>query len=213
MIGDGCAAFLSISQGKKDRENVHRCIGNATTLLIISSVILTILFVIFRDSILIAFGATENNINYAKDYFDIIVLGIPFFVITNGLNSVIRADGNPQFAMLSTLAGCVINLILDPIAIFVLKWGVSGAAIATVLGQAFSAVLVLYYLFHTKSAKLEKSSFILKKSLLRNIIPLGISSFLTQISIVVIMGVMNTTLVKYGALSKYGVDIPMTVVW
>ena len=212
MIGDGCAAFLSISQGRKDQENVHRSIGNATTLLVVSSIILTIFFMLTRDSILISFGATENNIDYAKDYFDIIVLGIPFFVITNGLNSVIRADGNPKFAMLSTLAGCVINLILDPIAIFVLKWGVSGAAIAMVIGQGFSTILVLYYLFHTKSAKLKKSSFIVKKSLLKNIVPLGISSFITQISIVVIMGVMNTTLVKYGALSKYGADIPMTVI-
>ena len=212
MIGDGCAAFLSISQGRKDQENIHRSIGNATTLLIVSSVLLTIFFTLTRDSILVSFGATENNIDYAKDYFDIVVLGIPFFVITNGLSSVIRSDGSPKFAMLATLVGCVINLILDPIAIFVLKWGVSGAAIATVVGQGVSAILVLYYLFHTKSAKLKKSSFVVKKSLLANIVPLGISSFLTQLSIVVIMGIMNTTLVKYGALSKYGADIPITVV-
>lgn len=212
MIGDGCAAFLSISQGRKDQENIHRSIGNATTLLIVSSVLLTIFFILTRDSILVSFGATENNIDYAKDYFDIVVLGIPFFVITNGLSSVIRSDGSPKFAMLATLVGCVINLILDPIAIFVLKWGVRGAAIATVVGQGVSAILVLYYLFHTKSAKLKKSSFVVKKSLLANIVPLGISSFLTQLSIVVIMGIMNTTLVKYGALSKYGADIPITVV-
>ena len=212
MIGDGCAAFLSISQGRKDQENIHRSIGNATTLLIVSSVLLTIFFTLTRDSILVSFGATENNIDYAKDYFDIVILGIPFFVITNGLSPVIRSDGSPKFAMLATLVGCVINLILDPIAIFVLKWGVSGAAIATVVGQGVSAILVLYYLFHTKSAKLKKSSFVVKKSLLANIVPLGISSFLTQLSIVVIMGIMNTTLVKYGALSKYGADIPITVV-
>lgn len=212
MIGDGCAAFLSISQGRKDQENIHRSIGNATTLLIVSSVLLTIFFILTRDSILVSFGATENNIDYAKDYFDIVILGIPFFVITNGLSPIIRSDGSPKFAMLATLVGCVINLILDPIAIFVLKWGVSGAAIATVVGQGVSAIIVLYYLFHTKSAKLKKSSFVVKKSLLSNIVPLGISSFLTQLSIVVIMGIMNTTLVKYGALSKYGADIPITVV-
>ena len=144
MIGDGCAAFLSISQGRKDQENIHRSIGNATTLLIVSSVLLTIFFTLTRDSILVSFGATENNIDYAKDYFDIVILGIPFFVITNGLSPVIRSDGSPKFAMLATLVGCVINLILDPIAIFVLKWGVSGAAIATVVGQGVSAILVLY---------------------------------------------------------------------
>lgn len=212
MIGDGCAAFLSICRGKKDKENAHRSAGNTIVMLVLCSIVLVVFFSISRDSILVAFGATENNIEYAVDYFNIIVAGIPFFIFTNGMNSIIRADGSPKFAMVSTFIGCIINIILDPIAIFVLKWGVSGAAIATIAGQIVSAALAVYYLFNTRSFNLHKNSFKIRGSILRKIIPLGISSFLTQISIVIIMGVMNTTLVKYGAMSEYGADIPMTVV-
>lgn len=212
MIGDGCAAFLSICQGKRDTEGTKKGVGNGITMLVIGSVILMIIFILSREGILGAFGATENNIEYARDYFDIIVIGIPFFMFANGMNSVIRADGSPQFAMISTLVGCITNIILDPIAIFVLHWGVKGAAIATIVGQIVSAALAVYYLFHTKSFRLSNRSFVLNGAILRNVLPLGISSFLTQLSIVIIMGVMNNVLVKYGAMSKYGADIPMTVV-
>lgn len=212
MIGDGCAAFLSICQGKKDADSTRNGVGNAVTILIFSSIIIMLIFMFAREGILSAFGATENNINYARDYFNIIAIGIPFFMFSNGLNSVIRADGSPKFAMISTLVGCIINVILDPIAIFVLHWGVKGAAIATIVGQIVSAGLAVYYLFHTKSFKLNVKSFRIKWTLLKHILPLGISSFLTQLSIVIIMGVMNNVLVKYGAMSKYGADIPMTVV-
>ncbi|MDD3219710.1 MAG: MATE family efflux transporter [Lachnospiraceae bacterium] len=212
MIGDGCAAFLSICQGKKDTEGTKKGVGNSIFLLVIISIILMIIFMFGREGILHAFGATENNIEYARDYFNIIAIGIPFFMFANGLNSVIRADGSPQFAMISTLVGCIMNVILDPIAIFVFHWGVKGAAIATIAGQVVSAILALYYLFHTKSFKLSKNSFKIKGSIVKRVLPLGISSFLTQLSIVIIMGVMNNVLVKYGAMSKYGADIPMTVV-
>lgn len=212
MIGDGCAAFLSICQGKNDADRAHRSVGNAITLLLICSVVLVVLFVIGRDSILAAFGATENNLPYAIDYFNVLIIGIPFYILTNGLNSIIRADGSPKFAMLSTLVGCIINVILDPIAIFVLKWGVTGAAIATIAGQIVSAILGIWHLIRARSFRLRKSSFVPKLELLSKFLPLGISSLLTQVSIIIIMGVMNTTMVKYGALSEYGADIPMTVV-
>lgn len=212
MIGDGCAAFLSICQGRRDVESAHHGAGNAIAMLVLSSLVLVVIFAAFRDAILQLFGATENNLSYAEDYFDVIVIGIPFFVFTNGMNSIIRADGDPKFAMISTLIGCVMNIILDPIAIFVLHWGVTGAALATIAGQIVSAILAVYYLFHTKSFHLKKESFRLHGKLLGKFLPLGISSLLTQLSIVVIMGVMNKTLIRYGALSEYGADIPMTVV-
>ena len=211
LIGDGCAAYLSICQGRQDTERAHRSVGNAVIMMILSSLVIVVLFVVLRDQILTAFGATENNRSYAEDYFDVIVIGIPFFILTNGLNSVIRADGSPKFAMMSMLVGCIMNIILDPVAIFVLHWGVTGAAIATIAGQIVSAILSLGYLLHTRSFRLQKNSFRLRGQLLGKILPLGISSLLTQLSIVVIMGVMNTTLVKYGAQSEYGADIPMTV--
>lgn len=212
MIGDGCAAFLSICQGKNDTESSHRSAGNAVVLMLVCSAVLVVLFVLFRDSILAAFGATENNLAYAIDYFNIIIIGIPFYILTNGCNSIIRADGNPKFAMISTLVGCVMNVILDPIAIFILGWGMTGAALATIAGQIVSAILSIGYLFRARSFRLQKSSFRPQGNLLIRILPLGISSLLTQLSIVIIMGVMNTTLVKYGAQSQYGADIPMTVV-
>lgn len=212
LIGDGCAAFLSICQGKKDTDSAHRSVGNAIVLIVSVSIILTVLFLILKEQVLHAFGATENNISYAREYFNYIVIGIPFYMFGNSLNSIIRADGSPQFAMISTLVGCVINVILDPIAIFVLGWGMKGAALATIAGQIVTALLACYYLFRTKSFSLKKTSFCLRGKLLRHILPLGISSFLTQVSIVIIMAAMNNTLVIYGARSKYGADIPLTVV-
>jgi Na+-driven multidrug efflux pump len=170
------------------------------------------LFMAFRDQILWGFGATENNIGYAEEYFQYIVIGIPFYMFGNAINSVIRADGSPQFAMASTMAGCVVNLILDPVAIFGLHWGMMGAAVATVAGQMVTAILGIYYLLHTKSFRLHKTSFLPKASIVKQVLPLGISSFLTQLSIVVTMAVMNNTLVTYGAQSVYGADIPLTVV-
>lgn len=212
LVGDGSAAYLSICQGMKDEERAHKSVGNAVTVIVISGIMLTALFAVFQDKMLWAFGATENNIGYAREYFRYIVIGIPFFMFGNAMNSIIRADGSPQFAMISTLIGCVINVILDPIAIFVLDLGMMGAAVATITGQIVTAILAVYYLFHTKSFRLSKASFRLSRDLLRNTMPLGISSLLTQVSIVVIMIVMNNILVIYGARSKYGADIPLTVV-
>ena len=212
MIGDGCAAYLSLCQGQGDAQSAHRSVGNALVLLLGCSAVLVLVFALGRDGILAAFGATENNLAYAVEYFNVILIGIPFFVLTNGLNSVIRADGSPKFAMLSTLVGCLINVVLDPIAIFVLHWGVAGAAWATIIGQVVSALLALWYLRRGRSFRLCRDSFRPRKVLLTRFLPLGISSLLTQVSIVIIMGVMNTTLVQYGAQSEYGADIPMTVV-
>lgn len=211
LLGDGCAAYLSICQGRQDNESAHKGVGNTIVLAVICSLCMTLCFALFQEQILWAFGATENTIEYAREYFGVIIMGIPFFIFGNALNSIIRTDSSPKFAMISTVIGCIINVILDPIAIFVLGWGMQGAAIATIVGQIVSALLAVYYLFHTKSFRLKPSSFRLSARQLKKILPLGISSFLTQISIVVIMAVMNNVLVLYGAQSKYGADIPLTV--
>ncbi len=213
MLGDGSAAYLSLCQGKEDTKSGNKSMGNVVMLLLASGLLMAIIFAILKSQILIAFGATPNNLSYANEYFDFIILGIPFFVIGNGLNSIIRADGSPQFAMITTLAGCVINVILDPVAIFALHMGMKGAAIATIAGQIVTAVCGIFYiLFKAKSFKLSLKNMIPDMEIISRFVPLGISSFLTQISIVVIMGVMNNILVKYGAMSKYGADIPLTVV-
>lgn len=211
LIGDGCAAYLSICQGRNDSDASHKSVGNAIIIAIAISIILVLFFSIFRDKILWAFGATVNNIEYAKEYFNYIIIGIPFFIFGNAINSIIRADGSPKFAMFSTFVGCIFNVILDPTAIFLLNWGMMGAALATIIGQIVTAILGIFYLRRTKSFKLNKNSFKLSFSVIKRFLPLGISSLLTQLSIVIIMCVMNNVLVFFGAQSKYGSDIPLTV--
>lgn len=212
MIGDGCAASLSICQGCKDSQRAHKSVGNAVVLLLAAGVAFTVCLALFGNQFLSAFGATENNFTYAREYFVYIIIGIPFFMFSNGINSVIRADGSPQFAMISTLIGAVINVILDPVTIFIFHWGMMGAALATITGQIVSALLSVYYLCHMKSVKLERNSFRLRTDISKKVLSLGVSSFLTQISIVAIMAAMNNMLVIYGARSRFGADIPLTVV-
>ena len=136
MIGDGCCAFVSISLGANNKDNAHRSIGNAILLCLISSVVLTAAYLIFMEPILTLFGGKVNAETYAcaREYFFCISLGLPFYMFGQAMNPIIRSDGSPKFAMLSTVAGAVTNIILDPIFIFPLGWGMMGAAVATVLG-------------------------------------------------------------------------------
>ncbi len=187
MIGDGCCAFVSISLGANRKEDAHRSVGNAVLLCLISSVVVTAVYLIFMDPILTAFGGRVNEETFAcaREYFFWITLGIPFYMFGQAMNPIIRSDGSPKFAMVSTVAGAVTNIILDPIFIFPLKMGMMGAAVATVIGQILTAVLSVWYLFHMKALRLERSSFRLSGSLMRKFLPLGITSFLSQASLVV----------------------------
>lgn len=212
LVGDSCAAHLSLCQGQGETEHAHKSVGNAVGAIVAAGVVLTVALGLGRDGVLSAFGATEANRPLAEEYFAYLLPGLPFFMFGNAMNSVIRADGSPKFAMLSTLAGCIINVILDPVAIFVLGWGMKGAALATIAGQIVTALLAVWYLFHAKSFRLKRASLRPSAALLKKFLPLGISSFITQVSIVVIMAAMNNVLVFYGAQSEYGADIPLTVV-
>lgn len=211
MIGDGCAAHLSLCLGSGKAEEAEKSAGTAITVSVAAGLLMMFLFLACTEQILSIFGATENNIEYAREYFNVIAIGIPFYVFTNAMNSIIRADGSPKFAMLSTLVGCIINCILDPIAIFVLHWGMFGAALATILGQIVTALLAAWYMMHCKSFHLHFKSLFADFSTVSSYLPLGFSSFLTQVSIVITMGVMNNALVRYGSMSEYGADIPLTV--
>lgn len=144
MIGDGCCAFVSISLGKGEVGEARKSVGSAVVLSVASSLVLTALYLIFADAIISMFGGTvnEETFHYAQEYFFYISLGIPFYMFGQAMNPVIRADGNPRFAMISTLAGAVLNIILDPIFIFECKWGMMGAAVATVLGQIVISIVV-----------------------------------------------------------------------
>lgn len=212
LIGDGCAAKYSISLGKGDRESGKSAIGNSIIAITLLSIVISVLGFIFTDKILYFFGATENCFDYAKSYLQIILIGIPFYMFTSGMNAVIRADGSPKYSMISMVIGAVLNLILDPVTIFIFHWGVTGAAAATVVGQLVSCVLTVAYFFKPKSFKLDAGSFKFKFKKFGNICTLGISSFITQISIVVVCAVTNNVIVKYGVQSEYGADIPLSVI-
>ena len=190
MIGDGCCAFVSISLGADRKDDAHKSIGSAVLLCVIAGIILTAVYLIFQEQILTMFG--------------------------QAMNPIIRSDGSPKFAMASTLAGAVVNIILDTIFIFVFKWGMMGAAVATILGQILTAVLAIWYLCHMKAIRLGRRSFGLHGRLVKRYIPLGICSFLSQISLVAAMAAIQNMTLKYGALDPiFGQEeyaqIPMAV--
>lgn len=202
MIGDGCCAFVSISLGANRKEDAHRSIGNAVVLCVVSSVIVTAVYLIFMNPILTAFGGRVNDATFAcaREYFFWITLGIPFYMFGQAINPIIRSDGSPKFAMVATVAGAVTNIILDPIFIFPLKMGMMGAAVATVIGQILTAGLSVWYLFHMKAVKLERSSFRLSGVLMKKFLALGVTSFLSQASLVVSMAAVQNMCTKYGAM-------------
>ena len=219
MIGDGCCAFVSMALGRNEADKAKRSVGNAVVLSIAGSLVLTAIYLVFADGIIAMFGGTvnEETFHHAQEYFFYITLGIPFYMFGQAMNPVIRADGSPRFAMVSTLAGAVINIILDPVFIFVFKWGMMGAAVATVIGQVATALLAVWYLLHMKVIRPAKTDFALSGSVCGRMLTLGITSFLSQISLVAAMAAINNMLRKYGALdavfgqAQYA-QIPMAVV-
>lgn len=219
MIGDGCCAYVSISLGKKETELAKKSVGNAITMCLILSVLLTIIYLVYQSPILTMFGGTINAETYrhSKEYFFYITLGIPFYMFGQAMNPIIRADGSPRFAMLSTMVGAIINIILDPIFIYTFHLGMMGAAIATVIGQIVTAILAIYYLFNMKIIKPVTDDYLLNKDLCLKLSTLGMTSFLSQISLVAAMAAINNMIRKYGALdpifsqAQYA-QIPMAVV-
>lgn len=211
LIGDGGATFLSLKLGEGDEKKAGKGIGNCIIMLILASIIMLVVFSVFFHPLLNLFGATEATLPYAEVYGKIIIIGLPFTILSTGLNSMIRADGKPQFAMFSMLLGAVINTILDPIFIFGLHWGVKGAAIATILGQIMSFFVSGFSIFRLRSVNLNRESFCLDRKIISKCFGLGVSSFITQLAIVIMTALCNNLMTKYGALSKYGAEIPMTV--
>ena len=219
MIGDGCCAFVSLSLGKGRPEDASRSTGNAVVLSVTAGFVLMAIYLLLRDPLLTVFGGRVNDETFrlAQEYFFWITLGIPLYMFGQAMNPVIRADGSPRFAMLSTLAGAVVNIILDPVFLFVCKWGMMGAAVATVLGQALTAALAVWYLFHSRIVRLHPADFCLKAKIVWRTLSLGACSFLSQISLVAAMAAINNMVRKYGALdpifsqTQYA-QIPMAVV-
>ncbi len=211
MFGDGASAYLSLKLGEKKKKEAETGIGNGILLSTIVSIFFCIITLIFLPQFLKLFGCTDNLKDFAMTYGKIIAIGFPFSMIGTTLNSIIRADGSPKYAMFSMVTGAILNTILDPIFIFVFHKGVAGAAIATVISQVLTFALNVAYIKRFKSIKLSRESFKLKAGVCRKVSMLGISSFITQMSIVCVMTAENNLLGKYGANSKYGAEIPITV--
>lgn len=218
MIGDGGCAFVSIALGENEKEDAHRSVGNAVVLCVVSSLILTAIYLLFSEPILTLFGGRVNPETYefSQEYFFYIALGVPFYMFGQAMNPIIRSDGSPKFAMVTTVSGAIANIILDPVFIYIFKWGMMGAAAATVIGQILTAVLSIWYLCRMKAVKLEKSSFKLDGRLIPKFLALGMTSFLAQLSLVISMAAVQNTCMKYGALdpvfgqSEYA-QIPLAV--
>ena len=211
MFGDGASAYLSLKLGEKKKDEAAKGVGNGITLSICVSIFLCVIILVFLPQLLNLFGCTDTLRGYALSYGGIIAIGLPFMMIDTTLNSIIRADGNPKYAMISMVAGAILNVILDPIFIFVFNMGVEGAATATVISQILTFIINILYIKKFKSIILNKDKFKLKRNVATKVSTLGISSFITQMSIVFVMAAENNLLGKYGAESKFGSEIPITV--
>lgn len=210
LIGNGAAANLSLKLGENDKKSAAKSIGQAVSLSMVISVVVSVIAYIFLPQLVYLFGCTESVYQYAIDYGRIIIIGAPFMLIYSSLSNIIRADGSPKYSMIMLVIGAIINIILDPIFIFTFNMGVKGGAIATVIGQVISFIIAVAYLGKVKSVKLTKEDFKLDKNTFR-ILSLGLSSFITQATILVLFIFMNNIMTKLGASTKFGADIPLSV--
>lgn len=209
LIGIGSSARFSLCLGKAEPDKAARIAGSGISLMLLAGILYLAVGELFLTPLLQVFGATADVLPYARQYAGITLAGMPFLIFTNGMSNLIRADGRPRYSMVCMVVGAIVNTILDPIFIFVLNWGVSGAALATVLGQILSFVLAAGYLGQFQTIRLHKSCFIVDpKDTLRTLY-MGISSCINQVAITFVQIVLNNSLTYYGALSVYGSDIPL----
>lgn len=211
MIGDGGAAYLSLKLGEKKKDEASKGVANSIIIGTIVSIIMLVGGLVFLPQLLNLFGCTDGLREYALGYGGIIVIGLPFFIIGSVLNGMIRADGSPKYAMTSMVLGAVLNIILDPIFIFPLNMGVEGAAIATVISQFVTFLLNVLYIKRFKTIELSKRTVKFDTKVIFKVLSLGISSFINQMSFVLLISIQNNLLGKYGTETKFGPDIPITV--
>ncbi len=213
LIGIGGSARFNLSLGAKDETTAGFSVGNALTMIVLVSLSLVVICNLSLEPILRTSGATDAVMPLATIYGRITILGLPFFMTSMASSQLVRADANPQFSMLILMVGSIINLILDPIFIFGLNWGIAGAAWATVIGQAVSLLLSIYYFrykFH--SLKLSWRFLRLRWTIIKKMLGLGVTPFNAFVSMMLVQVVLNNTLTHYGAQSKYGSEIPLAVV-
>ena len=211
MISHGTAANVGLSLGRKEQERADRTMANGFCMALIMGFVMLAIGQIFLVPMLRVFGATDKVLHYAIDYARYYIIGIPFTTIGIMVNDEIRADGNPAFTMKSMLAGAVFNIVFDYIFVFPLNMGVTGAALATIMGQFITMVLGLWYLPRLKTIHFRRENMRLQPQIVKSILLLGLSSFITQVAMLFMQIILNRQAVKYGALSKYGPEIPLTV--
>ena len=212
LVGIGGAANFNLRLGEKRKEEAKFYLANSFIMIGIFGLALTLMVKLFLPQLLTLFGATADNMVHAKTYTDITSNGFLFLILTNAGTALVRADGSPKFSMLAILVGGITNLILDPLFIFVFGWGMAGAAWATVIGQFFSALMVIYYARNFKTVQLTREDF--KPSLyhMKQIVSLGAAPFFNQVSLLVVQIIMNNSFVYYGRASRFGPTIPLAVV-
>ncbi len=208
-IGIGSASRFSLYLGRKQEEEACDVVGAGLCMMIGFGIIYAILVEIFLYPLLNAFGATQKILPYAISYTRITAIGMPFIVIMNGMSNLARADGSPLYSMITMLLGAIINTILDPIFIFIFKWGVAGAAWATVIGQAASFLYAIAYIKKFKRITLKRKNIRLSLNQALTTASMGMSNGLTQVAITLVQIVMNRSLVHYGALSVFGAETPL----
>ena len=213
LFGIGGASNMSLSLGKGDKERARNIAGNTLLLLLISGTLMALVSLAFLEPLLTLFGATAPIMPYAKPYTLITAAGMPFLIFSMGASHLIRADGDPSFAMITVLTGALFNIVADPLFLFGLGMGIEGIALATTLGQMLSSGLALYYfLREAKVISLKKHYFRLKASLIKAIAAVGAAACFNQLAMTVVQIVLNNLMTYYGGLSSYGSELPLAVV-
>lgn len=210
LIGDGAASFMSLNLGRQKPEKASQGVAVAVWSSLGLGILLGLIFILFLEPLCTLFAATELTMPYAKEYGFIIALGMPVASVSVAFAGFIRADGSPIYNMVGLIAGCVTNIVLDYLFIMVFNLGIAGAAWATIIGQAVNAIIYGFYLFKLKTVTLNKKVFKDSFKNFFNVCKLGLSSFINQALVVIIIGLQNNLLKEYGAQSKYGPEIPMT---
>ncbi|SDI23658.1 Na+-driven multidrug efflux pump [Pseudobutyrivibrio sp. 49] len=210
LCGIGAASTFNLAMGRGETEKAGYYIGNAVSLMLIGGLALSIITELFLEPILLGCGATENILPYAMEYSRICAIGYPLFILSAGGAHIVRADGSPNMTMAINMTGAIINTVLDFLFVAVFKWGMTGAAVATIIGQCISGIMVLVYLTKFKTVKLHKEHFIPNPAMIAAVTSLGTAPFINQIAMMLVQITMNHVMGHYGAQSIYGSDIPIT---
>ncbi len=209
LLGIGGASCFNLTMGRGDTKRAGFFAGNSISMLIISGTVIALITLLFLTPLLKLFGSPDDVLPYAQEYVRVTAIGFPFLILTTGGGHIIRADGSPQMTMACNLTGAVINTALDALFVMVFRWGMAGAAAATVIGQFVSAVMVILYVRKFKTVNLEKIHFKPDFTVIKRISSIGMASCFNQLAIAVVQIVLNNSLSHYGGLSEYGSSEPI----